>query len=84
MSECCPALEKQVEDLKLELKALRHLHSDKTSAFELCLLVWFVARGSSGAGQFKGDDAHARAVKTRQEFEHFWRDPHGYYKEHDL
>lgn len=48
------------------------------SAYDLALHVWFVARGSNGAGQFVND--HMKGVQCREDFDLFWRDPHAYYK----
>jgi hypothetical protein len=46
-------------------------------AKELAMQAWFVARGANGAGQFIGDVEFE--VKCRDDFERWWRDPHGYY-----
>jgi hypothetical protein len=64
--------------LRAAVARVEELEAERNrSARDLAVQVWFVARGSNGAGQFVGDSM--LGVKCREDFDLFWRDPHAYY-----
>jgi len=50
--------------------------NENSNTYQLCLLVWFCARGSNRAGQFVNPDGSsdcAKGIKAREEFDAWWR-----------